>query len=225
MFLSVAANEKEAKELRELRILSGLNARQFADKLGLTHSRYRNYEYGQVKNIPKDVLESARRVSAMYPASTDSTILKSVRGLPMAKVRVIGRVSAGEGANENDYIEDELYVPSSLANLGGSGWLVQGDSMMPLLEPGDVALFREFPQPRRGYPFLVQSPDGDYRVKVIDYEKGEWILKSLNRHYPDESLGHHRILGYLIGWYRVRGARETLDSDPNGLKIEFLENL
>jgi len=225
MFLSVAANEKESAELRELRESTGMNVRQFADRIGIDYSKYRNYEYGQVKKIPAEVMHKARQVSASFPATANPNVLKSVRGLPMSKVRVIGRVAAGEGAADNDHIDDELYVPSTLANLGGSGWLVQGDSMMPLLEPGDVALFREFPQPRRGYPFLVQSPDGEYRVKVIDYDQGHWILKSLNRHYSDESLGHHRILGYLIGWYRVRGARETLDSDPNGLKIEFLEKI
>lgn len=219
MFAIVGLKE-DAAAFREARLKTGLNLRQFAEKLGVDYERYRSYEYGRV-NAPASVKEAALN----YGVEATPVGLRTVRGTPMASVKVIGRVSAGEGSSENDLIEDELRVPASLAQLGGSGWLVQGDSMMPLLEPGDVALFREFPQPRRGYPFLVQSPDGEYRVKVIDYDRGGWILKSLNKFYKDEPLGHHRVLGYLIGWYRTRGARETLDSDPNGLKLDFFDML
>ena len=139
----------------------------------------------------------------------------------MARIPVIGVVSAGQGTSNVDTAEHGVFVPMTLAQIGGVGWVVDGDSMMPALDPGDVALFREHRQPRRGYPFLLQR-DAEFRVKIIDYDavSGKWFLKSLNPAYPSEPMDDHVILGYLIGWYKVRGSRETTDSDPGGLKLD-----
>lgn len=92
--------------------------------------------------------------------------------------------------------------------------------MMPALEPGDTVLFRELRTPKRGFPFLVRNKENGCRVKIIDWADGEWILRSINSAFAPEPLGDHEILGILVGWYRVQGSRETLDSDPGGLRIE-----
>lgn len=143
----------------------------------------------------------------------------SVGGTPLSPIKVVGMASAGPGTYVVDPSEELVYVPQKLADLGGLGWIVDGESMMPALEPGDIALFREYRQPRRGYTFLVKSSDGEFRVKNLDWLDDQWCLVSLNKNFEPEHLEDHEILGYLIGWYRSRGSRETLDSDPNGLLL------
>jgi phage repressor protein C with HTH and peptisase S24 domain len=136
----------------------------------------------------------------------------------MAAIPVVGKVSAGPGeTNVDPDTERTIFVPLTLAQLGGLGWVVDGESMMPALEPGDIAVFREYRSPRRGYPMLL-CRDGEYRVKNIEWEN-EWIQRSINPAIPDEPLGHWQILGYLIGWHRSRGSYEKLESDPNGLRL------
>jgi hypothetical protein len=149
---------------------------------------------------------------------TDSRTF-SVSGTPLVPIRVLGNVSAGQGSSNVDIDNEMVYVPERLAQCGSLGWIVDGESMMPALEPGDTVLFRELRTPRRGYPFLLKSPSGELRVKILDWDK-EWTLRSLNSDFAIEPLGHHELLGILVGWYRVRGTRETLDSDPGGLRLE-----
>lgn len=138
----------------------------------------------------------------------------------MAALPVVGSVAAGEGQYNVDSELETVFVPERLAQIGGIGWMVEGESMMPLLEPGDVAIFREHRQPRRNYPFLVKSADGMYRVKILAWSNDEWMLESLNPKFIPEPFGSHALLGYLIGWYRSRGTRETMDSDPHGLRLD-----
>ena len=143
----------------------------------------------------------------------------SLAGLPMAQVPIIGRASAGPGLANVDPDESSIWVPMNLAQIGGVGWMVDGESMMPALEPGDIALFREHRQPKRGYTFLVRTPDREERVKIMDWDGTQWILKSLNPSFAPEPVAGHELLGFLIGWYKVRGTREDIASDPAGLII------
>ena len=53
----------------------------------------------------------------------------------------------------------------------------------------------------------------------MDWQDSQWVVKSLNPTFATEPLGQHQILGFLIGWYRTKGSRETMDSDPGGLVL------
>lgn len=154
------------------------------------------------------------------PAIYTSGKLLSVGGIPMAKVPVVGKVAAG---NESfgDHSGQFVSVPTVLTHVPGvTGWEVEGDSMMPHLQPGDIALFKPHSQPRtNGVPFLIrQGPE--HRCKVLKYESGNWVLHSFNPRYPDEPFPERaQIIGYLVGWYRSKGTRETMDSDSAGLSF------
>lgn len=144
----------------------------------------------------------------------------SVNGIPLAPIQVVGNVSAGSGAYTIDPDRREIFVPETLASIGGLGWVIEGDSMMPDLEEGMVAIFREHRTPRSGMTFLIKDPnEGGLRVKTLDWRKDGWTMVSANSNYAPEILSGHELLGFLIGWYRVRGKRETMDSDPDGLML------
>lgn len=145
----------------------------------------------------------------------------SLAGTPLVPVKVVGYASAGPGTSNVDEISELVFVPAVLADMGGLGWIVDGESMLPALMPGDVALFREWRQPRVRVPFLILTRDGDYRVKRLVWHDARWHYESINPDFPIEPMKDgDQLQGYLIGWYRTRGLRETLDSDPDGLTLQ-----
>ncbi|MCW5943873.1 MAG: S24 family peptidase [Fimbriimonadaceae bacterium] len=149
-----------------------------------------------------------------------STSGRPVQSLPMVPVRVVGRVGAGPGENdEADY--EPIYVP---ANLGTGAdriaHLIEGDSMMPALEPGDVAVFRETRRPMGRRAFLLKSPDGRYQVKRVVWEQDRFVGRSLNPRYEDVPLDDYQIEGMLVGFYRSVGGYERIEYDFSGLVFE-----
>lgn len=185
---------------------------------GISYDQLNNMANGRTK-VKDDVLKSVKKLLNLPPAWPHMEQPLSVAGTPLAPVQVVGAVAAGYDAYTVDPDEHTIFVPETLANLGGLGWVVDGDSMMPDLKPGMVAIFKEHRSPLEGLTFLVQGKDGGLRVKTLDWRSNAWHLVSTNPAYPAEFLGEYALLGYLIGWYQVRGKRETLDSDPDGLRL------
>jgi phage repressor protein C with HTH and peptisase S24 domain len=111
-------------------------------------------------------------------------------------------------------------VPDRLANLGTIAFQVDGDSMMPALEPGDIAIIREERSPRR-LTYLLER-EGEFSLKMLAWsnEEGRWFQQSLNPAYPRRPLDGWALVGFLVGWYRSRGSRETMDSDLHGLRFD-----
>jgi SOS-response transcriptional repressor LexA len=194
---------------------------RLAKKIGETYNRLYNMANGRTEPDPA-VIDKVRKVLNLpqsWPSPRNDTRLVSLAGTPLAAVPVVGRVAAGEDVYNVDPEKREVFVPQRLADMGGLGWVVDGDSMMPDLEPDTIALFREHRSPRRGYTFLVDSPEKGLQVKNLDWLNGEWTLVSINPNYPPEPLGNRQLLGFLIGWYWAKGTRERLDSDPQGLLL------
>lgn len=212
-----------AKTIKEAIEESGYKYKELAPKLGLTYDKLNNIANNRTAVAPEII--AALRIELGKPPTwppfdeSDNVSGRRVNivGTKMLPIPVIGYAQAGAGLTNVDVDETDVYVPEKLAQIGGMGWIVDGSSMEPYLEAGDVAIFREHRNPRRGYPFLVRR-DGQYRVKVIEWRDG-WELRSTNPQYAAEPLDDWELLGYLIGWYRLRGTRETLDSDPNGLRF------
>lgn len=188
--------------------------RQIADAVGVSYDRLASMATGRTR-LPHGVLEAARAFIAQSQGELGK--VKAVGELPMAHVRVVGDVAAGPAELNVDPDRDTILVPAHLARHDCVAYIVTGESMMPALEPGDVAIFREHHTPRRGYAFLLRSDHG-YRIKILNWDR-EWQLVSLNPAFPVEPATDHQLIGYLVGWYRARGPRETLDFDPNGLRL------
>jgi SOS-response transcriptional repressor LexA len=207
------------KDLREWRRKHFENQDDIAKRLGISRGYYATLENGH--QATPEHIEDKLKALGYGKTETDGRRVSLVFG-PMAEVPVVGTVSAGPGVTNVDSESGSVYVPMSLQQIGGIGFVIDGDSMMPALQPGDVALFREMHQPRNGFTFLLKS-DGEFRCKNVVWRSGEWVMESLNQNkekYPDQALGDWQILGVLVGWYRSVGSYEKLEADPHGLRLD-----
>lgn len=201
---------------------------EVAPRIGLTYDVLSNILNGRTR-ADSEIVERLRRELGKpkgWPYSDLAAVARegehgrivSLAGTPLVSLPVIGRVSAGPGEANVDMPVDEVYVPESIAQMGGYGWEVAGDSMMPDLEPGDVLTFKECRRPRRGI-MLLRSADREDRVKEVLWTADEWTLRSRNPAYPPEPLGTTELLGLWVGFYRRRGTREIALGDSEGLDL------
>lgn len=211
-------------ELRAWRIATGRTQKEAADLAKIKRSYYANLE-SNLQGVPAYILDNLAVAGFMAPntvighdepGTKRELVRVSVGGLPLGEVPIVGAAGAGPQESNVDIDTRNVWVPMNLANLNGIAFEVEGESMMPCLEPGDIAIFREYRHPKRGYTYLVRKAY-QYRVKNLEMVSGRFVLRSLNPSFEDEPLDGYELIGYLVGLYRVIGTRETMDSDPGGL--------
>lgn len=109
-------------------------------------------------------------------------------------VRLIGRVAAGEGHFEDDYMmgDGEALEPSPIE--GRIALRVEGDSMVPRFMPGEVLIFGpryDDPSSLIGRQVMARLEDGRKLVKILrpGSEPGRFTLYSVNSAYdPIENV-------------------------------------
>ncbi len=138
------------------------------------------------------------------------------RGLSLAsrleeqtvEVPILGRIAAGQPLLAAEQVEDTLALPRTWVQ-GEEVFLlrVSGDSMAPLLLPGDLVMVRVQPRVARG-EIAVVLVDEEATVKRVYEEAGGLVLKGDNPHFtplrfaPEEAAVLVQILGKVVGVYR-----------------------
>uniref|UniRef100_A0A7C3V9G1 LexA repressor n=1 Tax=Desulfobacca acetoxidans TaxID=60893 RepID=A0A7C3V9G1_9BACT len=138
------------------------------------------------------------------------------RGLALAsrledqvvEVPILGRIAAGQPLLATEQVEDTLALPRAWVQ-GEEVFLlrVSGESMAPLLLPGDLVMVRVQPRVSRG-EIAVVLVDEEATVKRVFEEAGGLVLKGDNpdfaplRFSPDEAAEMVQILGKVVGVYR-----------------------
>ena len=201
--------------MRQIRERLRMTQKEFAAALGVDRARYKNWEY-QHTAPPADLIAKAEQmVSGQEPSEVGP--LMPVRPMPMVRIPVVGHVSAGPGADAAE-IEKELYIPADMAPVPGvTAYVAEGDSMMPWIHPGDIVIIRPHQTERLGFAFLVERADGSYSLKMLAHDGQDWELRSLNPKYEPER-SHARLIGYVIGIYRLSGTTEITMLDSAGLR-------
>ncbi len=93
------------------------------------------------------------------------------------------------------WLRDQQLTPEHLAVIE-----VQGDSMEPTLQSGDVVLLDMRPQqPRDGVIYTLRR-DSDLMVKRLRRKGLEWFIHSDNRAYQPERLGSDSIIVGRVVW-------------------------
>ena len=139
---------------------------------------------------------------------------------PTERIPIVGRASAGPGSLALDETPTEyLYVSRSLVKGDCVAFVAEGDSMMPLIQPGDRVVVTKSNQPRAGLTFLVRREDGEYSLKQVKWDAAtsQWMWHSLNPAYaPEPAKGE--ILGLAITIWREVGTRISVIHDPSGVR-------
>jgi repressor LexA len=138
------------------------------------------------------------------------------RGLSLAsrleeqtvEVPILGRIAAGQPLLATEQVEDTLPLPRSWVP-GEEAFLlrVSGESMAPLLLPGDLVMVRVQPRVGRG-EIAVVLVDEEATVKRVYEEAGGLVLRGDNpdfaplRFAPEEAAALVQVLGKVVGVYR-----------------------
>lgn len=187
---------------------------QTADALGIKRARYANYETGASK---PDAKVLGKLVSLGFEPPVGPPLIPASQLL--VPVPFLGMIAASDKVNWTDPFESETfeYVPPEMGDARGRfACAVASDSMMPLLEPGDVCVFQKTEVPRIGLVILFRSADKLVTIKQLKHDGENYVLKPLNPRYSDH-VAEGQMLGYLVGIVRELGTRRTTVYDASGI--------
>lgn len=125
----------------------------------------------------------------------------------VVEVPILGRIAAGRPLLATEQVEDTLPLPRSWVR-GEEVFLlkVTGESMAPLIRPGDLVMVRVQPRVGRGDIAVVMVED-EATLKRVYEEAGGLVLKGDNPdftplRFSPAQAAEAQILGKVVGVYR-----------------------
>lgn len=171
-------------KIREMRKARGLTLEELAEKAGISRSYLNELELG-AKTINANRLTQVASALGVWPED----LIETRRQAPIA---VAGRVGAGARVPlEDPFAKGDghyhVACPSQLPPRGVVAVEVEGDSMMPMYQPGDVLFYSRATHDGIliediGKPCVVEDAEGHAWVKLVKRgtEPGLFHLISLN---------------------------------------------
>jgi repressor LexA len=165
--------------------------------------------FGIQPRAAADHLEALNRKGQLHrePGRSRGLVLSARLQGAVVEVPVLGRIAAGQPLLAAENVEDTLPLPRSWVRDEEVFLLkVAGDSMAPLLQPGDLVMVRVQSRVARG-EIAVALIDDEATLKRVYEEAGGLVLKGDNpdftplRFAPAEAA-EVRILGKVVGVYR-----------------------
>ena len=182
--------------IKQRREQIGLSMQDVADQLDVNRSSVMRWENGETNKIKLPIVEKLAQILQTSPDylmgyndEVDASVKPAFLVMDTKKIRMIplyNSVSAGFGALAVNYIED--YVPCLIEHDAEADQTiciqVQGDSMFPKIEDGDVIQVRKQTSVESGALAVVLLDKTEGMVKKVVYDK-DWIeLHSINPMYP-----------------------------------------
>lgn len=160
-----------------------------------------------------DVLDYAERLTGVIrydftnrPQPVKSTLMSAAQSLPpnvneRVEIPLCGSVSAGAG----EYLQDEHveYIEvfaDSVPDDADYCLKVNGDSMSPMFESGDIIFVHKQQEPSDG-AIMIVDVDGEAYVKKVRVDNNQLRLVSLNPAYDDiivDKSNDSRIIGKVV---------------------------
>lgn len=126
-----------------------------------------------------DLMDKKQTSSVSSGLVTQSTLIRGVR------IPVYGSVRAGIPLEAIEDVLDYEEIPEEMARLGEYfGLRVVGDSMLPDLREGDIAIVRRQPNAENGDTVIVLVNGHDATVKRIMKHAADITLIPANSSYP-----------------------------------------
>lgn len=215
-------------KLKQKREELGLEQQELAELIGVSKQAYFKWEKGlskptkaniakleKVLKVPEGYL-SEDEISSLYKQLTEPNqekVITYVRDLvssqkvisiaeKRSEYRVYEKLSAGIGASVyGDLDYDVVYYNEELPHDFAS-W-VDGNSMEPTYQNGEVALIRETGFDYDGAVYAVVWDSQTY-IKKVYREKEGLRLVSINKDYPDKFAPfdeNPRVIGKIVGHF------------------------
>lgn len=166
--------------------------------------------FGIQPRAAADHLAALKRKGYLYrePGRSRGLALLSRLEEPVVEVPILGRIAAGQPLGAAENLEGTLSLPRSWVK-GEEVFLlkVTGESMAPLLLPGDLVMVRVQPRVNRGEIAVVLVGE-EATVKRVYEEAGGLVLKGDNpefpplRFSPEEAAELVQIIGKVTAVYR-----------------------
>jgi len=209
----------DTSELARLRSELRFTQNQMAEKLGVTDTRYKNWEYGRAPT-PADVLRKAKRLLLTDTPGQDVGVPRGPISESEVLVPHIGKVAASSPVSWRNPLESPLDWPVPVHMLRFKGTFtaeVERDSMMPFLEPSDICVFvnlaeDEYPKLNRVVLFMSDTGDGDCVVAIKQWKHdGErFYLHSINPAYERVYPTAGRPIAVMKGLIRKTENGDTI---------------
>lgn len=176
-------HEETAKRLQQILGTKNMKAQELSDRSGVAKASISQYINGTHKpsNVSAGKMAKVLEVDPLYLMGFDVPMKKSTLGNVKAttiknngRIPVYGRIAAGIPLEANVDIVDEIDVPANWVDDHGA-LIVQGDSMYPKYQDGDIVIFRQQPDCESGTDCVVYVNGYDATLKTV-YKKDDGIL-------------------------------------------------
>ena len=195
--------------IKQMRTERGLTQEELGKRLGVQKAAVQKWESGAVKNLKRETLKKLSEIFEVSPAVfiesyDERPNISAVFTDEIYRIPVFESVSAGFGAYADSLVVD--YIPVFIKNHAElpllMGIKVQGDSMFPTIENGDIIIVRRQSAVDSGSIAVLLIDGEEGVVKKVEHGK-DWIdLISINpmypkRHFEKEELTRIRVLGLV----------------------------
>ena len=123
-----------------------------------------------------------------------------IRSIETVQIPVYGKVPAGPPTEAIEYIEETIDIPAEWTRYGQRyfGLTVQGDSMYPKYQNGDVVIIKEQPNCESGQDCVVYVNGCDSTLKKVIKEPDGIMLQPLNPEYSPKKYDYSDELNPVV---------------------------
>ena len=219
------------KRLKQKRIEKGMTQAEIADIIRINRSSYNSWESGRAKPNKKnlsalasilgvsdtyfeseyDIMNHYLQLNPMNQQKADTYVEDLLQSQEQKKtiqlfaVEVLSDIALSAGAGEAFFDEQEtetVYSDEEQYGYDVAAW-IQGDSMKPVYEDGEIALIRATGFDYDGAVYALSWNESVY-IKRLYREENGFRMVSLNKKYPDRYIPFEdepRIVGLVVGHF------------------------
>lgn len=183
-----------AERIKERRLQMAYTQEELARKLGLQKSAIAKYENGRVENIKRSVIADMANILECSP----SYLMGWDEPTPSRKgviINVLGRVAAGIPLEAIEDIIDTEEISEEMAKTGEFfGLQINGDSMEPRMQKGDVVIVRKQEDAESGDIVIAMINGDDATCKRLRKYRDGIELISNNPSYEPMFFSNEEIM-------------------------------
>lgn len=219
------------KRLKQKRIEKGMTQAEIADIIRINRSSYNSWESGRAKPNQKnlsalasilgvsdtyfeseyDIMNHYLQLNPMNQQKADTYVedllqsQKQKKTIQLFAIKVLSDIALSAGAGEAFFDEQEtetVYSDEEQYGYDVAAW-IQGDSMKPVYEDGEVALIRATGFDYDGAVYALSWNESVY-IKRLYREENGFRMVSLNKKYQDRFIPFEdepRIVGLVVGHF------------------------